>query len=98
MVVQDLGVGLLVRRQDVHKGSGGVAGRSRRVDGSCAPQRRRQAEGSRRRAGVETLLVKRLQTTERVGKVGSSVNFSLSVLIISLVRRRKKNAFTCVFV
>lgn len=68
VVVQDLRVGLLVRCQDVHEGGGGIAGRSRGVDGSCAPQRRRQAEGSRRRAGVETLLVKRLQRPSQSGR------------------------------
>lgn len=68
VVVQDLRVGLLVRRQDVHERSGGVAGRSRGVDGSRAPQGRRQAEGSRRRAGVKTLLVKRLQTRSEGGR------------------------------
>lgn len=60
VVVQDLGVGLLMRSQDVHEGSWGVAGCGWRVDGSPTAQGRGQAEGRRRRASVETLLLKRL--------------------------------------
>lgn len=38
VVVQNLRVGLLVRRQDVHEGGRGVASGSRGVDGSPATQ------------------------------------------------------------
>ena len=60
VVVQDLRVLLLVRRQDVHEGGLGVAGGGRRVDGAPTAQGRGQAEGGGGRAGVETLLVERL--------------------------------------
>lgn len=60
VVVQNLRMGLLVRCQDVHEGSWGVASSSRGVDGSSASQSRGQAERSCWRASVETLLLKRL--------------------------------------
>lgn len=60
MVVQNLRVGLLVWSQDVHEGGRGVARRGRGVDGASAAQGRGQAEGSRWRPSVETLLLKRL--------------------------------------
>ena len=61
VVVQDLGVGLLVRSQDVHEGRGGVASPGGGVDGPPAAQGRGQAEGGGWRASVETLLLKRLK-------------------------------------
>lgn len=60
MVVQNLRMGLLMWSQDVHEGGGGVARRSRGVDGPSAAQGRGQAEGSCWRPSVETLLLKRL--------------------------------------
>lgn len=60
VVVQDLGVGLLVRGENVHEGGGGVASSSGGVDGTPTPQSRGQAEGGGRCASVETLLIKGL--------------------------------------
>lgn len=59
VMVQQLGVGLLVRH-DVKEGGRGVASRGPAgIQRPRAPQRRRQAEG-RRSPGVETLLVEGL--------------------------------------
>lgn len=59
VVVQQLGVGLLVRWQDVEEGSRGVTRGTAGVQGARPTQGRRQVEG-RRRPCVEALLVKRL--------------------------------------
>lgn len=58
-MVQHLGVGLLVGRQDVEEGGWGVTGGTAGVQGACAPQGRRQAEG-RGGSRVEALLIKSL--------------------------------------
>lgn len=64
VVMQQLGVGLLVR-QDVEERSWCVGSRGcSRVQGPRAPQRRRQVEGGRC-SRVETLLVERLRTEHR---------------------------------
>lgn len=57
VMVQQLGVGLLVRWQDVHEGSRGVARSPPGVQGPRPAQCRGQAEG-RRCPRVEALLVK----------------------------------------
>lgn len=62
MMVQQLGVGLLVWRQDVQEGCRGIARCTPRVHRSCPSQRWRQAEG-RWRPCVEALLVKWLRIT-----------------------------------
>lgn len=58
VVVQDLRVGLLMWRQDVHERGRGVASGGRGIDGSPAAQSRGQAERSCWRASMETLLLK----------------------------------------
>lgn len=60
VVMQNLGVRLLMGCQDVHEGGWGVRGGSGGVDGAAAAQGRRQVEGGRRGAGVESLLLKGL--------------------------------------
>lgn len=62
-MVQQLGVGLLVR-QDVQEGSRCVTRSTPRVQGPCSPQCWGQAEGWRCPC-VEALLVKWLKRTER---------------------------------
>lgn len=60
VVVEDLGVGLLMRGEDVHEGGGGIRRRRGRVDGPPAAQRRRQVEGGRRGSSVKSLLLEGL--------------------------------------
>ena len=59
VVVQHLRMRLLVRRQDMQERGWSVTRGSTRVQGPSRPERRGQAE-RRRRASVESLLVKRL--------------------------------------
>lgn len=60
VVVQNLRMGLLMRSQDVHEGSRGVARSSRGVDGPSTAQSGGQAERSCWGPSVKTLLLKRL--------------------------------------
>ncbi len=62
-MVQQLGVGLLVRWQDVQEGSRGIARSTPWVQGTCSPHCWRQAEG-RWCPRVEALLVKWLRRIE----------------------------------
>lgn len=75
VVVQNLRMGLLMRCQDVHEGSWGVARSSRGVDGSSAPQSRRQAERSCWRASMETLLLKRLHEKSKTEHILTRCKF-----------------------
>lgn len=67
VVVQQLGVGLLVWRQDVKEGSRSVTRGTAGVQGARPTQGRRQVE-RRRRPCVEALLVKRLGEQNRRGR------------------------------
>lgn len=76
--MQHLGVGLLVGRQDVEEGGWGVTGGTTGVQGACAPQGRRQAEG-RGGSRVEALLIKSLEWGE-----GAEDHYIMSCLSIIL--------------
>lgn len=74
VMVQDLGVRLLVRGQDVHEGGGRVGSSCGRIDGPPTSQGRRQVEGGGRSTGMETLFLKGLLSGRAGGgeKAGSA--------------------------
>lgn len=102
VMVQQLGVGLLVRWQDVQEGSRGVTRSSPRVQGPCTPQRWGQAEG-RWCPCVKALLVKWLRREKKkkndvknkgqldqvhVCRAAAIDYFGLSTLLVSPVTHR----------
>lgn len=79
VVVQELGVGLLMRGEDVQERGGGVARGPPRRERPCASQGRRQGERGRG-TSMETLLIKRL---------GLIVNCSTDIWHTGVTRRHR---------